>query len=63
MTKSGQCRTASEDCPVMPLYEPESFTLYYDWMKNIKQHPIGYGYLKYRRIDAGLRQLRTGIED
>jgi ABC-type transport system substrate-binding protein len=56
-------RIIGEDCPVMPIYEPESFTLYYDWMSNIKQHPIGYGYLKYRRINLQTRQARTGSED
>jgi ABC-type transport system substrate-binding protein len=55
-------RIISEDCPVMPIYEPEGFTLYYDWVSNIKQHPIGYGFLKYRRIDTNLRRLRTGSE-
>ena len=56
-------RLLSEDCPVMPIFEPESFTLYYDWMSNIKQHPVGYGFLKYRRIDPVLRRLWTGSED
>jgi oligopeptide transport system substrate-binding protein len=56
-------RIISEDCVVMPIFEPESFTLYYDWMRNIKQHPVGYGFLKYRRIDPGLRRLWTGSED
>jgi ABC-type transport system substrate-binding protein len=55
-------RLISEDCPLMPIYEPENFTLYYDWMLNIKQHPIGYGYLKYRRIDARLRHALGGSE-
>jgi ABC-type transport system substrate-binding protein len=55
-------RIISEDCPLMPIYEPENFTLYYDWMRNIKQHPIGYGYLKYRRIDTDLRRRLSGSE-
>jgi oligopeptide transport system substrate-binding protein len=52
----------SEDCPLLPIYEPENFTLYYNWMFNIKQHPMGYGYLKYRRIDAKLRHALAGSE-
>ncbi len=55
-------RIISEDCPLLPIYEPENFTLYYDWMRNIKQHPIGYGYLKYRRIDTGMRRKLSGSE-
>ncbi len=53
-------RIIGEDCPLLPIYEPENFTLYYDWMRNIKQHPIGYGFLKYRRIDAALKKAMSG---
>ena len=53
-------RIISEDCPLLPIYEPENFTLFYDWMKNVKQHPIGYGYTKYRRIDESLRRTLSG---
>jgi ABC-type transport system substrate-binding protein len=56
-------RIISDDCVVMPIFEPESFTLYYDWMSNIKQHPVGYGFLKYRRIDPGLRRHFGGSEE
>jgi ABC-type transport system substrate-binding protein len=56
-------RIISEDCVVLPIYEPESFTLYYDWMSNIKQHPVGYGYFKYRRIDPDLRRRWGGSEE
>ena len=50
----------SEDTPVLLLSEPENFVLYYDWVKNVKPHPIGYGFLKYRRIDTALRQKLGG---
>jgi len=53
-------RMISEDCPVLLLSEPQSFVLSYEWVKNVKPHPIGYGYRKYRRIDTGLRRKMGG---
>jgi oligopeptide transport system substrate-binding protein len=50
----------SEDCPALLLHEPQDFYLYYEWMKNFKPHPIGYGFTKYRRIDTGLRERLWG---
>ena len=41
----------SEDCPMVLLSEPISFTLHWDWLKNLKPHPIAYGNTKYLRID------------
>jgi ABC-type transport system substrate-binding protein len=52
-------RMVCEDCPVLPLGEPQTFLLMHDWVHNIKAHPFGYGYVKYRRIDADQR-LRQG---
>lgn len=52
----------SEDCPVLLLSEPQTFLLCYDWYRNVLQHPIGYGFGKYRRIDVGLRRKRGGRE-
>jgi len=49
----------SEDCPVLMLSEPISYVLYYDWVRNVKHHPVGYGFTKYRRIDTGLRSRLT----
>ena len=53
-------RIISEDCPALLLAEPDSFVLYYEWAKNIKQHPIGYGFKKYTRIDTDLRKKLGG---
>ena len=50
----------SEDCPVLLIDEPLTFVLYYDWVKNVKTHPIGYGFTKYRRIDVALREKLGG---
>ncbi len=52
----------SEDVPVLLLTEPEGYVLIYDWVKNVKPHPIGYGYTKYRRIDTELRREMGGRE-
>jgi hypothetical protein len=53
-------RIISEDCPVLMLSEPLAFILYYDWVKNVKTHPIGYGFAKNRRIDTELREKMGG---
>ena len=53
-------RKIGEDCPVLLLSEPVSFLLYYDWLKNVKPHPCGYGYGKYQRIDEPLRKSLGG---
>lgn len=52
----------SEDCPVLLLTEPQSYVLVYDWIKNYKAHPIGYGYAKYRGLDTELRHALGGRE-
>lgn len=52
----------SEDCPVLLLTEPQSYVLVHDWVKNYKPHPIGYGYAKYRGLDAKLRHDLGGRE-
>ncbi len=52
----------SEDCPMLMLTEPQSYVLIYDWVKNFKPHPVGYGYAKYRRIDVALRHKLGGKE-
>jgi len=53
-------RKINEDCPVLLLGEPLGFVLYYDWVQNVKSHPIGYGFAKYRRIDLDLRRKLGG---
>jgi len=55
-------RMISEDCPVLLLTEPQSYVLIYEWMRNVKPHPVGYGYKKYRRIDTKLRHELGGRE-
>ncbi len=53
-------RIIGEDCPVLLLSEPLGFGVYYEWLKNVKAHPIGYGFMKYRRIDSDLRKKLGG---
>ena len=53
-------KIVNEDCPVLLLSEPITYYLYYDWVHNIKLHPIGYGSGKYTRIDDALRRSRGG---
>ena len=49
-----------EDAPVIVLSEPMNYVLYAGWNLNVKKHPVGYGYLKYRRIDIAERIKRGG---
>ncbi|MFP4353852.1 MAG: ABC transporter substrate-binding protein [Phycisphaerae bacterium] len=56
-------RKLSEDVPLLPMTEPISYIMVYDWMHNIKPHPIGYGYTRYRRIDSKLRADMGGRKD
>jgi len=56
-------RIISDDCPALMLTEPESFVLVRDWVRNVKPHPVGYGYDKYLRIDATRRRELGGRED
>jgi ABC-type oligopeptide transport system substrate-binding subunit len=53
-------RKISQDVPVLLLSEPLGFALFYDWVENVKAHPIGYGYTKYRDIDVDLRRRLGG---
>ncbi len=53
-------RMLSEDCPVLLLLEPVRYELVYDWLRNTKPHPVGYGFTKYRRIDTDLRRTSGG---
>ena len=53
-------RLLNEDCPVLLETEPIRMVLVHDWIKNVKPHPIGYGFFKYRRIDADLRRKLGG---
>ncbi len=59
---AGMVNIISEDCPVLLLTEPVSYVLVYDWVHNVKPHPIGYGYTKYRRIDVQRRRKLGGKE-
>jgi ABC-type transport system substrate-binding protein len=56
-------RKLSEDVPLLLLSEPTSYVLVYDWVKNVKAHPIGYGYTRYRRIDPEQRAKMGGRTD
>jgi oligopeptide transport system substrate-binding protein len=50
----------NEDVPLLLLMEPEYFVLAYDWVKNYKRAPIGYGFAKYYRIDTDVRRRCGG---
>jgi len=43
-----------EDCPWIFKYQPMSYALIHDWLKNFKKHDFPYGMVKYRRADNTL---------
>ena len=40
-----------EDCPWIFKYQPMSYALKHNWLKNFKNHDFPYGMGKYRRVD------------
>ncbi len=53
-------RILNHDCPVLLLTEPARFALSYEWVRNVKPHPVGYGYKKYHRVDTRMRVQHGG---
>ena len=45
-----------EDCPWIFMYQPMSFALKHDWIKNYLPHDFPYGMGKYLRIDPRARR-------
>jgi oligopeptide transport system substrate-binding protein len=49
-----------EDCPWVMDSHPEDLGLHYNWLRNVKSHPIALDITRYRSVDAGRRaQLRA----
>ncbi|HOJ74866.1 MAG TPA: ABC transporter substrate-binding protein [Phycisphaerae bacterium] len=46
----------NEDVPVLLLVEPVAFMLPYEYVLNYKRHPVGYGMMKYLRLDTERRR-------
>ena len=44
------------DAPWVWGFHPEAYTLYHDWLKNIKPNPMAQNSLKYRRVVPSERQ-------
>jgi ABC-type transport system substrate-binding protein len=40
-----------EDCPWIYVFNPVTLSVGYDWMKNVKAHPIANDYNQYRSVD------------
>jgi ABC-type transport system substrate-binding protein len=49
-------RMINEDVPVLLLAEPTVYVLKYDYIRDYKRHPIGYGMTKYIRLDTQRRK-------
>lgn len=49
---------AVEDCPWIPIYHEETRTLAYDWLTNVKAHPIANDFAQYRGVDFVRRAER-----
>ena len=39
------------DAPWVWGFHPKSFTLYHDWLKNVKPNTMAHNTLKYKRVD------------
>ncbi|MDX1933981.1 MAG: ABC transporter substrate-binding protein [Capsulimonadales bacterium] len=46
---------AVEDVPWIPIYHEVALSVGYDWMKNVKAHPIDNSFNQYRRVDVAER--------
>jgi oligopeptide transport system substrate-binding protein len=46
---------AVEDCPWVFGSHPEDLILYYDWLRNVKRHPVAMDTAQYRAVDADRR--------
>lgn len=53
-------RMINEDCPIVLLTEPVAYLLTQPWVRNVKPHPLGYGYFKYRFVDPEARRNAGG---
>jgi len=47
---------ANEDCPIVYLFYQTAYGLTHKWYKNYRYRQVGQGFLKYRDIDAELRE-------
>ena len=43
-----------EDCPWIFMYQPMSYALVHNWLRNYNPHDFPYGMTKYRRVDNTL---------
>lgn len=43
------------DCPWVPNYHPEGYSLSHQWCGNMKEHGPGQNLLKYRKVDPAIR--------
>lgn len=43
------------DCPWVPSFHSEGYSLFHQWYHNVKPHGIAYNLLKYRRVDPLVR--------
>jgi oligopeptide transport system substrate-binding protein len=46
---------AVEDCPWIYEDHSESLGLHYDWLRNVKRHPVALDFARYRAVDAEKR--------
>jgi oligopeptide transport system substrate-binding protein len=46
---------AVEDCPWVFDYHGEDLILHYDWLRNVKRHPVALDSAKYVSVDATRR--------
>lgn len=52
---SRMVKILEEDCPWVPSFHPEGFSLLHDWVGNVKLHGPGNNLMKYERVNPELR--------
>ena len=51
-------RIVQHDAPWLWGFHPKAFSLFHDWYKNVKPNLMANNLLKYKRVDAELRNER-----
>ncbi len=51
-------KIAQEDAPWLWGFHPKAFSLFHDWYQNVKPNLMANNLLKYKRVDAELRQAK-----
>jgi len=54
-------KIVQEDSPWLWGFHPKAFSLFHDWYKNVKPNLMANNLLKYKRVDAEMRQAKRAV--